>query len=292
MKQLQTIVVKLLMLGLIAAGGLVLAHFYGVAQVRAAFTAFLESIPSAPEEQRLFALLAGGGLAVLGLIGLLPLPEPRPKRTVTFQSGYGNITIRLDSAYRVIHKLINKMPEVRSCSFEMTPTENGQELQIRAKARLNLIPGQSARATALRVNNCIVEAVTNYLGLEDLISADLNVQDFTIDIEQQCRTLADKPIRETGEIILNPPLEIPVVEVRITEEEAGHAPELPEFAPDARIHERESSAPPLPPLMPDVPEAEELEEAEFDDGALPPLRDDRDEEDEKKPDKDKDAWSY
>lgn len=302
MKQLQTIVVKLLMLGLLAAGGLILAHFYGVAQVRAAWTAFLESIPSSTGEQRLFALLVGGGLAVLGLFGILPLPEPKPRRSVSFQSGHGNITIHLDSAYRVIQRLINKMPEVRSCRFEMTPTADGQELQLRAKARLNLIPGQSARTTALRVNNYIVEAVTNYLGLEDIVSMDLNVQDFTIDIDEQRHVLMDKPIRETDEIVLNPPLELPVSPVRIDSEEVEPMPELPEFSPDARIHERapmpprreieHDETPRLPPLMPDIPEAEELEEAEFDDGALPPLRDDRDDEGKEKGENEKDAWSY
>lgn len=297
MKQIQTIVVKLLMFGLLLAGGLLLAHYYGVAQVRNAWAAFLQSIPTDPDEQWLLALLAGGGLSILGLFGLLPMPQPRPRCTVTFPSSHGTITIRLDSAYRVIHKLINKMPEVRACSFEMTPTGDGQELMIQAKARLNLIPGQSARTTALRVNNYIVEAVTNYLGLEDIVSMNLNVQDFTIDVEEQRRVLMDKPIHESDGVFLNPPFDLPDEGVRITGEEANGVATLPELSRGIRSLEpqpvqdgeqtKPDESPPLPPLMPEFPEAEEVDEAEFEEGSLPPLRND---EGEKK--EDKDAWSY
>lgn len=195
MKRVQTIFIKALMLGLMLQGALLLLHLYGVEPIRGAIDGFMASIPQeagADAEKKLLGLIAGWSMVALGLIGAAPLPNWRRNRAVTFRSGHGNITIQLDSVYRTMHKILNRMPEVRSCRLDIQPSPDGTMVCIKADARLYKLPRQRARATAMRVSDIIADTAMNFLGLEDMVSLDLNIQDFTVDIEESCKMLREE----------------------------------------------------------------------------------------------------
>ncbi|MFP4502192.1 MAG: hypothetical protein ACLFTT_14420 [Candidatus Hydrogenedentota bacterium] len=192
MKRTQTIIVKVLMLLLMIQGLIILLYSHGIEPVRGTIDGFLNSIPDAPHEKRLLGIIAAWGMVALGFIGFIPMPRFRRNRAVTFFSGHGNITIQLDPIYRTMHRIINKMPEVRSCRIDIKPTADGKKVCIQANARLYKLPRQRARATALRVSDYIADTAMNFLGLEDLVSVDLNIQDFTVDVDESVRALAQE----------------------------------------------------------------------------------------------------
>ncbi len=192
MKRTQTVIVKVLMLLLMIQGLIILLYSHGIEPVRGTIDGFLNSIPDAPHEKRLLGIIAAWGMVALGFIGFIPMPRLRRNRAVTFFSGHGNITIQLDPVYRTMHRIINKMPEVRACRIDIKPTADGKKVCIQANARLYKLPRQRARATALRVSDYIADTAMNFLGLEDLVSVDLNIQDFTVDVDESIRALAQE----------------------------------------------------------------------------------------------------
>lgn len=284
MRTLQWSVARLLLLLIVLGGALILAYNLGVQQVRDTFNSLWAAVPDAPEEKRLFGLLVGGAITILGLIGLAPAPRVGPRRSITFFSGRGNVTIQLDSTYRKINKMLNRMPEVDRCTIDIVPSADGQHMVIKADARLNKLPRQRARAIAQRVSEYIADAAMNFLGLEEIVSVDLNVQDFTVDIEEGCKSLMEdasqKSVAALGPVFAETPeVRIPVFETETPAaapqaEEPAATPEIPEAVP---VPESEAETEPsLPPLALE-PESEgmssEFSEATFDDGELPPLRD-------------------
>ncbi|HNR33101.1 MAG TPA: hypothetical protein PKI11_19580 [Candidatus Hydrogenedentes bacterium] len=287
MRRLQWSVARLLLLLVVVCGALVLAYNLDFGQVRETFNTIWARVPDAPEEKRLIGLILGGAMTLLGVIGLVPLPRVGPRRSITFSAGRGNVTIQLDSTYRKINKMLNRMPEVDYCAIDIVPSADGQHLIIKADARLNKLPRQRARAIAQRVNEYIADAAMNFLGLEEVVSVDLNVQDFTIDVEEACKSLMEDADRRAVESLGSVFTETPEVGMAPLEEEALDETAAPpavaveaaaEAAPDvpeavAVEEEAHPAARPLPPLAFEEDE-EVLKEAVFDNGALPPLRDD------------------
>ena len=262
MKRVQTILIKVLMLGLMVQGALLLLHLYGVEPIRGAIEGFIASIPQeagAEEEKKLLGLIAGWVMVALGLIGVAPLPNWRRNRAVTFRSGHGNITIQMDSVYRTMHKIVNRMPEVRSCRLDIQPSPDGTVVCIKADARLYKLPRQRARATAMRVSDIIADAAMNFLGLEDLVSLDLNIQDFTVDIEESCKALLEE--HGTQKRALTPDFEAAI---------AAAAESLDVDRGDARLEAFEE---PAAEPMPDTPQAAEWDEEAAEEGALGAVHD-------------------
>ena len=307
MRMLQTLIVKLVMLALLAGGAAILASQLGVALIVDTCDELIASLPAAPEQLRLIFLAIGGAAALAGLLGLWPFGSARVKRVVSFRSGHGTVSIALDSGYRVIHRLLNKMPEVRKASFTIDTVDGGRELLVCVHARLNQVPGQSARMTALRVSNYIRESVSGFLGMEDMISVDLNIQDFTMDTEQMKQALIDAPVRGLDAITSVAAMDAvddmrmkPVEATPLEKLEEVVLPELPRWesaAPEtvAAGGQEPPESVQSPRLVDEVPEAEELPEAHFEEGALPPLRDDADaaaDVPEPPRENEKDAWSF
>ncbi len=298
MRTLQWSVARLLLLLIVVGGALILAYNFGVQQVRDTFNSLWAAVPDAPEEKRLFGLIIGGAITILGLIGLAPAPRVGPRRSITFFSGRGNVTIQLDSTYRKITRMLNRMPEVDRCTIDIVPSADGQHMVIKADARLNKLPRQRARAIAQRVSEYIADAAMNFLGLEEVVSVDLNVQDFTIDIEEGCKSLMEDAPQKSVEALGPVFAETPDVRIPAVEAEApAFEPDLPEAVPiaeEAAEAEPPAGAETLPPLRPFEPECasapEEFAEMTFDAGELPPLRDSAAEPEKEEKDSGKGPW--
>ena len=292
MRSVQTVLVKgVLLLLLLAAIGLV-GWYYPVPLLREALLRALHLLPGDAVVRQQLLIAAGGMLALVAVIGLIPLPPAGGGRCVTFVTGRGTVTIRLRPLYRALKKIIRKMPEVRSCRFDVRHGADGKTLEIRADARLYKIPRQRARDTAMRVNDIITGAVVNLLGIDELLSVDLNVRDFTVDTRA-----AVQHLRQDNPATKEPPMDLEgVAAVRIDEVEVPevsldsesleafeeptmaslHSVDLPDLyaedAPVARVEVVEESAPvatmevvsphEVLPMAEETVEAEETTEAE------------------------------
>lgn len=242
MIRLQRGLTTLAVLLLLVAGALVLAYNLGVTQVREPFNSFWASIPDAPEEKRLVGLIVGGVMAFFGFFGLVPLPNLGPKRSITFFGERGNITVELDSTYRTVYRILKRMPEVRSCSLDIHPSADGKHMTVKAAARLNKIPGQRARAIAARVSAYIADTAMNYLGLENVVSVDLNVQDFTIDVPGACRELAERHAATDESVFAAPAARPAPAEVRMEPVQEAR-PETPEVVPFTELEDLPDAEP-------------------------------------------------
>jgi len=122
-------------------------------------------------------------LFLLALLGLLPLSrERRPKSTICFPGIHGNVTIELDSVEANLSRVVSKMPEVKKIKVKVSPSEDNHRAVVSADVLMYKGTGSaSARDTANRIGDFLMDAAVNILGVEEVTKVDLNVRDIIID---------------------------------------------------------------------------------------------------------------
>jgi hypothetical protein len=285
MRSVQSLLVKCLLLLLLLASAGVAAWHYPIEPVREGLQRAFQFLPTSPGTQNLAVMAAAALVALVALVGLLPLPASGRNRRITFTTSHGTVTIALGPVYRTLHKLVRKMPEVRACRLDIRLGEDGKSLQVCADVRLNKMPRQPGRDTAKRVSDIIHDAAVGLLGIDQVIAVDLNVRDFTLDINAAAKALrqdhpavVEEPMNLEGlEVVRMDEVEVPEVNLDAESLEAyeepvsdmmrvdnldglnlGEMPTLSEEEP-----KEVPAAAPEPAHMDDaLPEAEEFDEDE------------------------------
>lgn len=137
-----------------------------------------------------WAAAAGLLLLLLGFAGLLP--ERRGGRTITFRSDHGDVAIELLPIQKTLTRVIGALPEVRRIHVQVVPEKNVRKVGIQARVVLQNCAEQGMRHTAAVVSECIAQAVTTSLGLEDLVNVRLTVTGVHVDAGAAARRLHDE----------------------------------------------------------------------------------------------------
>ena len=129
---------------------------------------------------------AAGVLFLLAVFGALPLfKERRPKSTISFPGIHGNVTIELDSVEANLGRVVSKMPEVKKIKVKVTPSEDSHRAVVSADVLMYKGPGgASARDTANRIADFLMDTAVNILGVEEVTKVDLNVRDIIVDAKR------------------------------------------------------------------------------------------------------------
>jgi len=125
-------------------------------------------------------------LFLLAVFGVLPLfKERRPKSTISFPGIHGNVTIELDSVEANLGRVVNKMPEVKKIKVKVTPSEDSHRAVVSADVLMYKgAGGASARETANRIADFLMDTAVNILGVEEVTKVDLNVRDIIVDAKR------------------------------------------------------------------------------------------------------------
>ena len=125
-------------------------------------------------------------LFLLAVFGVLPLfKERRPKSTISFPGIHGNVTIELDSVEANLGRVVSKMPEVKKIKVKVTPSEDSHRAVVSADVLMYKgAGGASARETANRIADFLMDTAVNILGVEEVTKVDLNVRDIIVDAKR------------------------------------------------------------------------------------------------------------
>jgi len=129
---------------------------------------------------------AGLFLFVLGLRG-----RSRNSRKIEFQSKHGYIVIELDSVQNSLQKAMSKLPEVKSISLQVLPSDNDRKVRIVADAVVNKPPGAGIRETASNLEDKLAASAKRMLGVEDIASLDLNISRVLMNVKKEFDTTLD-----------------------------------------------------------------------------------------------------
>ncbi len=174
MKTLQTIIMKLLCLGILLAG---CALIYRPSSEL--YTIVAEYTPSS-NYRWIMRVVVGVIAGLIGLVGLLPCGKGRKKKTITFIGTHGEQIIQLDPIEASMSRVIGKMPEVKRIAVSITPSEDGQRVQVTANVVLVKEPGTSVRQISDKVTNYSRETAKNILGVREVTGVTLNVSDIVL----------------------------------------------------------------------------------------------------------------
>lgn len=270
MRVAQLVIQKLLAAAVLAAGVYIVAQEMGY---------WADRMPIAVPQSRLGAYAAGIGLAVVGLIALLPPLRLRRKTgTISFPGEHGDVLIHLDSVEANLNKVVGKRPEVKRGYVRVIPVPDKDRVRLEADVVLNKTPDAGARELAEKLRNFIATTAANMLGIDEIATVDLNVRGIVVD-KGAVRAMAatDEPIARPAAKPEEPAA--PVTPEPSVEETAAPEPE-PEPEP---LPEPESEPEPGPVLVLEpepepVPEPEPPRDEtvfamprEDEDTALPPL---------------------
>ena len=177
MKLLQTLVLRLVSVGMVAGGAaLILIRFSSLYQTA------IDVVPdSAP-----LRIGVGAVFFLVGVFGCLPSSLwSRKSKVIAFPGPHGDLVIQLGSVGASLSRAVGKLSEVRKVSVDVQPLENNQKARIAADVWLRVAPGAGARTAGDRVREYIEEKAKNILGDEVVVSVDLNIVKILTDKERE-----------------------------------------------------------------------------------------------------------
>jgi uncharacterized alkaline shock family protein YloU len=133
--------------------------------------------------------IAGVGFILIGLAGLFLRGGGGGR--IAYRGECGEVVIELDPIEKALNRLINTLPEVRRARVRVKPDKDGRRVQVRAEVTLKDCAGQGLRKTANLVSECVSEAVSKTMGLEDMATVQLIVRGVHIDLRTAARRLRD-----------------------------------------------------------------------------------------------------
>jgi hypothetical protein len=168
MKIVQALIYYLVFLAILA-GGVLISQF----ELHELYEFAIATIPD-EGYVRWAAVAVMAGVGVSGLV----LPWARPKRAsrkIEFQSQHGYIVIELDSVQHSLQKAMSKLPEIKSISLQVLPSDNDRRVRIVADVVVIKPPGIGIRETAAQLENKLSASAKRMLGVDDIASLDLNI---------------------------------------------------------------------------------------------------------------------
>ncbi len=225
-------------------------------QIEPHLNAFRESTPIVFGEQYLFDLIVIGALLLVSLYAFLPR-LPGGGKTINYKGEHGPVTIHLKPLQVTLKKVLRKMPEIAKVKPVVRADKAKEKVSIDVVVVLQAQPKERARKTVDVVHEYVYQTAAKMLGLEDITSISLEVDDIRVDAAKTRDALhqdvLDREYADAEEVNLDaepspaammvPDTEAPLVPM----EEA--AP-LPEAAPE------EPEAPAQAPIEPDYLAAE------------------------------------
>jgi len=184
MKIIQTLIYYLVFIAILAVGALFSRY-----ELHEIYEFATENIP----DENYIRYSAVGVLAIIGVGGLL-LPWVRPKRAsrkIEFQSQHGYIVIELDSVQQSLQKAMSKLPEIKSISLQVLPSDNDRRVRIVADVIVIKPPGLGIRETAAELENKLAASAKRMLGVEDIASLDLNISRVLMNVKKEFDTTVD-----------------------------------------------------------------------------------------------------
>ncbi len=258
MKVVHLILLKLLSLAALAGGVLVAVTPVSVLYDSSAMRAL---------DSTWIRIAIGLGVAVIGLLGLIPCRRRNKRKTISFPGTQGDVIIQLDSVEATLNRVIGRLPEVKKVAVRAVPSEDGRSVQITAEVLLYKRTGAGARETANRVSEAIAEAAENLLGVEEVTSVDLNVRGIVVDSSSQAAAFPepDLPGPAVSESEVMEPEEDSMDSLQ---QSASIEPTWPdevavEPEEEEEDEEEQQNLAPPPPEEPNLPELERDEDDDF-----------------------------
>ncbi len=190
-------------------------------------------------------------LLLLGFYGLMP--ERSRGRTITFRADHGDVAIELLPIQKTLTRVIGALPEVRRIRVRVVPEKNARKVGIHARVVLQNCADQGMRHTAAVVSECIAQAVTTSLGLEDLVNVRLTVTGVHVDAAAAARRLHDEvdsrldaANSRMSAALARPPMSAVSFDVAPAPPPERPAPEKPASVPNWTAEQETEE--PLPPL--------------------------------------------
>ena len=140
---------------------------------------------------RLALTVSGGGLALLGLAGLL-IDRGGRRRRILFRTDHGEVEIELAPIQKTLTRVIGMLPEVRRIRVRVTPDQDARRVHIAASVVLQNYAEQGLRRSAQVVSDCIAGAVSRSFGLEDAVTVELSIKGLHVDARAAARRLRDE----------------------------------------------------------------------------------------------------
>ena len=178
MRLFQLLVVKLLGLGVLIGGGMLVAYRF-VPEIPAFTNSLIQVVRPQNYPFDMFILIPLGlALIVVGFFTLIPrIPAKGKRGHITFRGAHGDVKIDLDGIESSINKAVGKMPEVKSINLKVYPTPNGSSVQIVGDVVLFKEAGVGALATSNYVRETVEMTAQGILGVNEVTSVELNVRD-------------------------------------------------------------------------------------------------------------------
>jgi len=194
MRTVQTILLKLICVALLAAG--VVLFFYPIGQVYQLAATYL---PDWDWLRRLVAILVG----LIAFWGLIPLPRRRyTGKTLTLPDAEGITTIRLGSIEKTLEGELAKQPEVKRIAIHIEPADDERRVRITADIVLKKPPATVTRDVAAGLKTYIAQQAREILGREEVVGVDLNIERIVVErrrgevVEEAPPLLKETPLRE------------------------------------------------------------------------------------------------
>jgi hypothetical protein len=132
-------------------------------------------------DSTLGAIFGGAALVVLGFYMLLPSLENFGVVRLTFVSSNGTVTVNLRSVQRALNRVMAEMPEVKRIHVSVRPDKEKKKAIITADAVLNCSDERHAHAVADMLIAYMAKTARQILGVSDIATITLNVEDFFLD---------------------------------------------------------------------------------------------------------------
>jgi hypothetical protein len=169
MRILQKIILKLMALGLLAVGILLLIFdLSGLYDQTVAF------VP----DNTILRYVLGAILIVLSIFALLPWLGRRP-RSLTLSDG--ETTLRVKAIEKSIREQVNKLPEVKKASVEIRPAKDLRRARVESEVVLVKAPGASLVAITTALKAYMQRSAENYMGAEVVENVGLDIKDIKVD---------------------------------------------------------------------------------------------------------------
>lgn len=170
MKFLQTLVLKLLCLALLALG--VLLVLYNSSYLYDVATSYIDGSSIRNDLAR---VIVGVLIVLVALFGLLPIRKRRGK-SITFPDEQGETTIRLGPIERTLGKEVSRRREVKKLNLHFEPADDKRRVLVEAKAVIRKSPDTATRDVYRTMKAIILQEARNMLGTDTVIGVNLDIE--------------------------------------------------------------------------------------------------------------------
>ncbi|MCP4644598.1 MAG: hypothetical protein GY851_29410 [bacterium] len=271
MKAIQQILFKVLCLGVLLGGVLLLIY-----RLTGCTDLAIQYLPQNLIARWTLKIL----IVAVAALGLVPASLfAKRRRRISFPSAHGTNDCYLDSLESSLNKALAKLPQVRKTALELLPAANGRMIRISGEVWLAKTQDGGFRETSAFISEKIAVQAKRMLGVDEVDTVhlsfhypklDLDLSDTNIDLEEEVRT--DGPGREAteSEVIVGPDAHFAEDAESSYEDEAGGEEEdLPgsplDAEPDDDVADEEPLAEDAPAESADRDEWSSLSDASDDD---------------------------